>query len=75
LEKSIAEIKTQKGKLREKYTKLERDRATRQVAHQKARDLYVESVKQAETAVINRDAGRSQNFPDKQMSKVTQTSF
>jgi hypothetical protein len=70
LDKSINEIKSSKGKLHEKYTKLFKERESKETNHAKSKQHYSDSVKAAEAAVIARDSGRQQNLPDKEQAKL-----
>lgn len=70
LEKGILEVKVVKAKLNDRHQKLLKDRENKRNAHQKAREAYASAVKAAELAVTQRDAGRQQNVPDKQLAKL-----
>lgn len=66
------ELKTVKTKLHAAYTKSVGDVKKRQQTHDKARDSYYDSVKQAETAVINKDAAEHTQMPAKAVQKLAQ---
>jgi len=71
LGKSVDEIKANKGKIHANYTKAEKEEQNKRAAHQKARTTYEDSVKAAEQAITNRDAGKfNASTNDKQMAKL-----
>lgn len=70
LEGQIVEVKKQKTLLHDRWTKQLADVKKKQIAHDKARDVYAESVKAAETSIMNRDAAHEQKMPDKAIQKA-----
>jgi len=70
LEAQIVEVKKTKTALHDKWTKLLADVKKKSLAHDKAHKEYLDSVKQAETAIMNRDAAHEQKMPDKAVQKA-----
>lgn len=70
LEVQIVEVKKQKTMLHDKWTKLLADVKKKELAHDKQKAAYAESVKQAETATMNRDAALAQSMPEKAVQKA-----
>lgn len=70
LEAQIVEVKKTKTALLATFTKLVADVKKKQQIHDKSKDVYYESVKQAETAVMNRDAAIEQRMADKAVQKA-----
>ena len=70
LESQIVEVKKHKTLLHERWTRMLADVKKKAAAHDKAKDQYYESVKQAETAIMNRDAAHEQKMPDKAIQKA-----
>ena len=68
VDKTVREMKTTKTSLQQRYNKLVDDCKTKQVKHDKARDAYGDSVKQAEQAIQQRDNGRQ--LPPQQQQKL-----
>jgi hypothetical protein len=63
-------LKDIKTKGQDAIAKAQKDKAYKHKTHTSCKQTYVDSVKQAETAVLNLNAARSQNLPEKQMKPI-----
>lgn len=70
LGKTIDNTKNVKTKLMANQKKLLATKSQKRAVWSKTKAAYYDAVKQAETAVLNRDAGKGQNLDKKQMAKL-----
>ena len=70
LDKLIIEVKNTKTSLQARYKKVCEDVKVKTTRHDKSKQIYYDSVKAAETALLNRGTGRQQNLPDKTIAKL-----
>lgn len=73
LEAQIVEVKKSKTALHAAWQKSLADVKKKQLLHDKARDAYHDAVKQAETAVMNRDAAHDQKQTEKSQTTGRET--
>lgn len=67
VEKEMQSLKKEKTDMQKQHEKVASERQKRQTNHARAFARYQEAVKQADTAVLNRDAGQKENLPEKNM--------
>ena len=66
LKQTVDTLKSTKTSMQDRYTRIADECRTKQQRHDKAREQYADATKQAETAIQNRDHGRSQPQPQQQ---------
>lgn len=66
----MKEMKTAKTEIHKSWSYLLNDCITKSKKHEKAKQRYVDAVKTAETAVINRDNGLKEQFVDKKQKAL-----